>query len=397
MNHNELDLATIKERVLVVDDDIGVLNIITRQLTGFGLQADQAENGREALALLQKKHYGLVITDMVMPEMDGMELLLYVRSHYPQVDVLVVSGYSAIYKFTDLVSAGATDFIAKPFDRIELQAKMQRIFRERLLLAELVHSRDKEKTFFLHIVESLAISLDGKDEYTHGHSRRVTNLALQLAEYATEEEVDFELLRLCGLLHDIGKIGVPDKVLGKVGKLSDEEWLTIRKHPELGAQILKPMESDLRIAAIAKIIKHHHERYDGKGYPDGLKGKEIPYLSRILAVADSYDAMTSDRPYRTGMDINKAMEEIRKNSGSQFDPVLAAEFISFMKKYADSDPCPSLDTCFVFSRIAQHIISTAYEMQYCRANFEACARYKIKNKKERPDDLLPDGSILLEQ
>jgi putative two-component system response regulator len=397
MNHKELDLATIKERVLVVDDDIGVLNILSRQMTGFGLQADQAGNGREAVALLQKKQYGLVVTDIVMPEMDGMELLLHVKSHYPQVDVLVVSGYSAIYKFTDLVSAGATDFISKPFDGNELKAKLQRIFRERLLLAELVHSRDKEKTFFLHIVESLAISLDGKDEYTHGHSRRVTNLALQLAEYATEEEVDFELLRLCGVLHDVGKIGVPDKILGKVGQLSDEEFVIIRKHPELGSQILKPMDSDRRIAAIAEIIKHHHERYDGKGYPDGLKGKEIPYLSRILAVADSYDAMTSDRPYRKGMDINKAIEEIRENSGSQFDPLLAEKFISFMEKYADSDPCSNLNTCAVFSRITQHLLSKSYEMQYCRANFEACARYKIKNKKERPDNLLPDGSILLEQ
>ncbi|MDA3970846.1 MAG: response regulator [Desulfobulbaceae bacterium] len=396
MDHKELDLATIKEHVLVVDDDIGVLNIITRQLSGFGLQADQAENGREAVALLQKKHYGLVVTDIVMPEMDGMELLLHIRSYYPQVDVLVVSGYSAIYKFTDLVSAGATDFIAKPFDGNELKAKLQRIFRERLLLAELIHSKEKEKTFFLNIVESLAISLDGKDEYTLGHSKRVTNLALQLAEYATEEEVDFELLRLCGVLHDIGKIGVPDNILGKVDKLSDEEFVIVKKHPELSSQILKPMESDLRIAAIAKIIHHHHERYDGKGYPDGLKGKEIPYLSRILTVADSYDAMTSDRPYRTGMGINKAIEEIRKNSGSQFDPLLAEEFISFMEKYADSDPCPSLDTCSVFSGITRHLISKAYEMQYCRANFEACARYKIKNKKERPDDLLPDGSILLE-
>ncbi|MCD6390160.1 MAG: HD domain-containing protein, partial [Desulfobulbaceae bacterium] len=135
----------------------------------------------------------------------------------------------------------------------------------------------------------------------------------------------------CGVLHDIGKIGIPDKILGKPGRLSAEEYAVIKKHPEQGAKILRPMESDRRIASISKIIKHHHERYDGNGYPDGLKGKEIPYLSRIIAVADSYDAMTSDRPYRKGMDIVTAKEEIRKNSGSQFDPILAEKFIDFIE------------------------------------------------------------------
>ena len=396
MNHNELDLSTIDDRVLLVDDDENVLGMLYRQIPALGLQADKAGNGKEAVEFLQTRQYGLVVTDIVMPEMDGMELLLHVKDHYPQVDVLAISGHNELYNFTDLIVAGATDFISKPFKQDELKAKLQRIFRERLLLAELAHNKKTEKTFFLHIVESLAISLDEKDEYTHGHSKRVTNLSLQLAEYATEEDVDFELLRLCGVLHDIGKIGVPDKILGKTGKLTAEESDIIKKHPEQGPQILRPMESDNRIAKISKIIKHHHERYDGKGYPDGLKGKKIPYLSRIITIADSYDAMTSDRPYRKGMDISVALEEIRKNRGSQFVPMLADKFIGFMVEYVGSDPCPSLEKCPILSKIPQNMISRAYETQYCRANFKACARYKIRKEEDRPKYLLPDGSVISE-
>lgn len=328
MNNKALDLSAIEERVLLVDDDEDVLAMLHQQVTRiFGMQADQAKNGKEAVLILQDRQYGLVITDIAMPEMSGMELLLHIREHCPQTDVLAISGYNALFNFTDLVAAGAADFMAKPFQQDELKAKLQRIFRERLLLAELASSKVKEKTFFLHIVESLAIALDEKDRYTHGHSKRVTSICLQLAEYATEEHIDIELLRLCGVLHDIGKIGVPDKILGKTGRLSSEEFAVIKKHPEQGAQILRPMESDKRISNISKIIRHHHERYDGKGYPAGLKGKDIPYLSRVITIADSYDAMTSDRPYRKGMGAEVAREEIRKNSGSQFDPILAEKFI----------------------------------------------------------------------
>lgn len=395
MNKNQLDLSKITEHILLVDDDPTILTLLTRTLAHFGMNAtDQAANGVEAVEHLLHRKYGLIITDIMMPEMDGMGLLLYTQEHFPEVDVLAISGHNELYNFTDLVAAGATDFISKPFQRDELKAKLQRIFRERLLLAELAARSDKEKAFFLNIVESLAISLDEKDQYTHGHSRRVTNFSLQLAEHATEEIVDFELLRLSGILHDIGKIGIPDSILGKEGKLTDEEFTVIKQHPELGAQILQPMDSDKRVSTISKVIKHHHERYDGKGYPDGLKGKEIPHLSRIIAVADAYDAMTSDRSYRKEIASSLAIEEIRKNSGTQFDPILAEKFIIFMEQCSTSSPCPALSTCSIFPKISKNVISNAFEMQYCRTNFNACARYKITDKTLRPKNLLPDGSLI---
>lgn len=394
MSREELDLSRVAERLLLVDDEETILALLGRQMTLFGLKFDAVVNGRDALELLKRRDYGLVITDILMPVMDGMELMLNIKEDHPKLDVLVVSGHTREYSFTDLIAAGATDFINKPFEGNELKAKLQRIFRERLLLADLQNSREKEKEFFLHIVESLAISLDEKDEYTHGHSRRVTNLSLQLAEHVTAEVVDMELLRLSGVLHDIGKIGVPDSVLSKPGRLTEDEFAIIKKHPEQGAHILQPMGSDKRIAHISTIIRHHHERYDGKGYPDGLRAQEIPLLSRIIAIADTYDAMTSDRPYRKGMDVNIAIEEIRKNKGSQFDPELAEQFICFMKDCQDGMACPSQNTCRMFALIKNNTVSKAYEMQFCRANFRSCARYKISDKEERPENLLPDGSFL---
>ena len=393
MGSRIIDMSMIIERVLLVDDDINLLSLLNRYMSLFGLEADQAKNGREALGLLQSREYGVVITDMVMPEMDGMALISHIREHHPLIDVLVVSGQTKSYSFTDLITAGATDFIAKPFGSDELKAKLQRIFRERALIADLARTKEEEKLFFLHLVESLAVSLDEKDRYTHGHSRRVTNLSLQLAEHVTGEQGDLELLTLCGILHDIGKIGIPDNILTKSGKLSAEECEIIKKHPEKGAHILQPLKSDGRVFEISKIIRHHHERFDGKGYPDGLTGVNIPLFSRLIAIADSYDAMTSDRPYRKGLDVDAALEEIRKNAGSQFDPFLADKFIYLMQDYQSGSPCPRLIKCVIFKKITKNDISRAYEMQYCRANFKVCARYKIK-EKNRPDNLLPDGSFI---
>ncbi|HIJ79878.1 MAG: response regulator [Desulfobulbaceae bacterium] len=326
------DLSGVSERILLVDDDQCVLRLLNRYIFSFGLEADRAQNGKQALKLMNEQPYGVVITDMVMPIMNGMELLINIREHHPKTDVLVISGHTETHSFSDLVAAGAADFITKPFSLDELKAKLQRIFRERHLLENLQLAKEKEKQFFLSLVESLAISLEEKDPYTHGHSRRVTALSLKLAELTEGDVSDFELLSLCGMLHDIGKIGVPDKVLSKPGPLSASEYNIIKKHPERGAHILRPIESDARGSLIARIIKHHHEHFDGNGYPGGLVGEKIPLMSRIIAIADTFDAMTSDRPYRKGLSRHNALLEIRKNAGSQFDPALVEKFIVLMNE-----------------------------------------------------------------
>ena len=381
-------------RILLVDDDNTILTLLYRHTSRLGFSVDQAENGQEALAFLEKHYYALVISDILMPVMDGMKLLHHIKKHYLETDVLIISAYGSQYSFSDLIAAGASDFIGKPFDTDELRAKIHRIFRERSLLAELDRSKEKQRLFFLSLVDSLAVSLNEKDQYTHGHARRVTNLSLQLAEQLNEPTMDLELLRLSSMLHDIGKIGMPDSILLKTGQLSEEEFAIVKKHPDQGARILRPMGFDGRMHDIVQIIRHHHERFDGKGYPDGLAGESIPLYSRIIAVADSYDAMTSKRPYRKGMNYIEALAEIEANAGMQFDPLLVKKFVQLMKGCHAGDACPSLSTCDIFARIEENNISRAYEMQYCRTNFKACARYKL-NGKEDFKKYLPDGSLFL--
>ncbi|NOQ76483.1 MAG: HD domain-containing protein, partial [Methylococcaceae bacterium] len=263
-----------------------------------------------------------------------------------------------------------------------------------LMISILINKNKQEQQFFLNIIETLANTLDERDKYTHGHSRRVTNLSLALGDKIGLRPNDLELLRLASILHDIGKIGVPDNILLKHGKLSTEEFEIIKNHPSQGEHILKPMKHDRKISQIILIVRHHHERFDGKGYPDGLTGKKIPLLARVVAVSDSYDAMTSDRPYRKGMTKKMALTEIEKGTGTQYDPNLAIPFISMMEKYGEIE-CPFRSTCGIFYRINDtKDISAAYNAQFCSGLHQSCARYKIRNKKNMPDNLLPDGSFL---
>lgn len=262
------------------------------------------------------------------------------------------------------------------------------------LMKSIIYAKNiREQQTFINIIETLAMSLDERDKYTHGHSRRVTNLALALGDHIGLNINNYSILRLGSILHDIGKIGVPDSILLKPGKLTGEEFEIIKKHPEQGVHILQPLKHDYKVLQIIPIIRHHHERYDGNGYPDGLSGENIPLLARVVAIADSYDAMTSDRPYRKGMSKEKALAEIEKGSHTQYDPHLAMKFIFMMKQYGKSK-CPSQATCKIFDRIENNELSVAYRAQFCHGLYESCARYKIKNKKERPDHLMPDGSLL---
>ena len=262
-----------------------------------------------------------------------------------------------------------------------------------LMRAIIQNKNRQEKESFLNIIETLANSLDERDKYTHGHSRRVTNLSLTLADKIGLKEKDLELLRLGSILHDIGKIGVPDSILLNPGELNSDEIEMIKKHPGQGEHILLPMKHDTKISQLITIVRHHHEHFDGRGYPDGLQGEDIPLLARIISIADSYDAMTSDRPYRKGMGKEKALAEIERGSGTQYDPYLAKEFISVMQQYGKKE-CPSQKTCQIFHRIKNDEVSVAYRSQFCRGLHESCARYKMRNQKDRPIDLLPDGSFL---
>ena len=195
----------------------------------------------------------------------------------------------------------------------------------------ILRNNEKSQAFFINLIETLAAALDERDTYTNGHSRRVTQLASALGRKVGLNNDDLKTLQLAGILHDIGKIGVTDSVLLKEGKLNEEEYAVIKQHPVQGKRILKNLH-DPRMKPIIRAILHHHERYDGAGYPDGLRAEDIPLLSRIIAVVDTYDAMTSTRPYRKEMSKGVALKEIEKNSNTQFDPNIALAFANLMRE-----------------------------------------------------------------
>ncbi|MFZ5774395.1 MAG: HD-GYP domain-containing protein [Thermodesulfobacteriota bacterium] len=265
------------------------------------------------------------------------------------------------------------------------------------LLAYLNYAVEKkkqsEKHLLMQVIESLAMALDERDQYTHGHARRVTCLALILQEKLGGGKSDAEVLRLSAILHDIGKVGIPDSVLLKPGKLDKEEFDLIKKHPAQGCHILQPLGSDQRIHEVMTTIRHHHERFDGNGYPDRLSGEDIPLSSRIIAIADSFDAMTSNRPYREAMELSQALEQIRAGRGTQFDPKLCDIFLQLHAEAPDTC-CPNIDCCPIFALIENHAVIKAYKSQYCRFFFASCARFKMRKKRATPDSLLPDGSFL---
>lgn len=251
--------------------------------------------------------------------------------------------------------------------------------------------KEVNEELFLNLIEALATAIDERDRYTYGHAKRVMLLALAIGIKLNLDFKTMQQLRLAGILHDIGKIGIPDAVLNKSDKLTPDEFAAIMNHPLKGGRILRQLRNP-ELDPVIAAIEGHHERYDGTGYPDGLKGQEISLLARILAIADSFDAMTSDRPYRRGMDIDTALAEIKRCAGSQFDPDLAKLFIEIYPQGNSSSACSLIEVCPLFPLIGEPDIGKAYELLYCRGNFTACARRQMRVRgSEPPKALLPDG------
>lgn len=233
------------------------------------------------------------------------------------------------------IQAGADDYISKPFDSTELKARIRALLRIRQVESELALVNrnlkmrtsdlvDQQRSLFLSTVKSLVSAIDAKDEYTRHHSSRVTEFTLRIAGKMGFSEKELGDLELASLLHDVGKIAVPESILNKPGKLTEAEFALIREHPARGENILRPV---IELKEIARVVRAHHERYDGTGYPDKLKGREIPLGARIMAIADAYDSITSERPYRKASSHRYAVKEIINCSGTQFDPEAVQNFL----------------------------------------------------------------------
>jgi putative nucleotidyltransferase with HDIG domain len=306
-------------------------------LQAQGFSCFEAASGREALQILERiGDTPLIVSDMRMPELDGIGLLEAVRRAYPDTSVIMLSGMSETTIAVDCLHRGAADFLLKPISMSELQARVARVLEKRQLvlqnrfyqanLERQVHAQAQRiQELFLQGVQMLARALEAKDSYTRGHSIRVSQYAVATAERLGFENSRLDGIRLGGELHDIGKIGTREAVLHKAGSLTAEEFRQITEHPVLGEKMLSPLAHES--PAVLQIVRSHHERLDGHGFPDGLRGESIPIEARIVAVADTFDAITTRRPYRDSRTPEEAVGELRRVAGTQLDPDAVEAFV----------------------------------------------------------------------
>ena len=332
-----------KENILVVDDEEAIREVVSTLLEAQGYDCTVCANGRLAIQTFRNEPFDLVLSDIVMPEKDGLKLLAALREEDPDVPVIMVTAMHDISIALEAIRAGAYDYILKPFEKDQLHLSVRRALEHRHLVIEnrtyqsdleqLVAERTQQLSIALqdleqsydYTLEALGGALDAKDAETEGHCQRVTAFTITIARAM---DVDKGLLRQIArgaFLHDIGKMGVPDQILRKPGPLTAEEREIMRRHCEIGFAVLERIPF---LKEAAEIVLSHQEFFDGTGYPRGLKGEEIPLGARIFAVADTLDAMISDRPYRKALPISAARAEIHRFSGTQFDPQVVKVFMA---------------------------------------------------------------------
>lgn len=328
-----------KHTILAVDDEENNLALLNRTLHQ-DYNVLLASNVEDALNIVEERgeEISLIVSDQKMPLMEGTEFFKKISDKYPDIIKILLTGYSNIDILVDSINeCHLFQYVLKPFDPEQLCMIVESgIKKYELSMSKTQILQDLSELFY-KTIKSIAFALDAKDKYTHGHSTRVTLYSLALAKALNLPDDLLEEIETAGLLHDIGKIAIPEKILLKPGKLSPEEYEIIKTHPELGEKLVQGIE---KLKIISNWLKSHHERYDGKGYPDGLAGEQIPISARIITIADTYDAMTSDRAYRSALPHEIAIDEIKRCAGSQFDPKLAQIFISIQEevKLIKQDP-----------------------------------------------------------
>lgn len=301
--------------ILLVDDEKVIRQSLRIFLEGLNLRVDEASNGLEAQKLLEVNDYFLVFTDITMPHMNGLDLLMYITTMEKEMDVVMITGHMNIDYAINAIKKGAFDYLKKPFLLEHVQATIQRVLEKQALkrkTLELERLKERQKIEAKNLTEfmiMLANVIDAKSQFTREHSERVSEYSVMIGRKIGLDEEMINRIALGAKLHDIGKMGTPDYILNKNGPLTDEEYAIIKEHPGKGAELIKPISS---LTEIIDIIHHHHECLDGSGYPCGLKGDEISVNAKIVKIADYYDAITSNRPYRKPMSREKAAEILRE-------------------------------------------------------------------------------------
>ena len=325
--------------ILIVDDEPLVGLFIREALSAHGFVCEAVEEADLAMSLIASRPPDVLITDIHMSQISGLELLAYTKTRAPQCKVILVTGNSRRQYIAQALLLGAYDYIEKPFSPGELAEVVSKAVNGGAGSSALVYRAatamelsSQVRQASLDSVTALVRAVETKDPYTRRHSEQVAHYAVNLAGALGLPAATVESIRVASLLHDIGKIGVPDYILTKPGPLTDEEFERIRRHPSLGSEILA---SITLFSEEAKLIRHHHERWDGKGYPDGLTGEESPLASRIIQVADCIDAMLMERTYKKGYPVEKMIGELIRCAGAQFAPKIAAAAVQWCRRNPD--------------------------------------------------------------
>jgi len=353
--------------ILVIDDDPSIRKVLSLGLERMGYAIKMATNGQEGIDLLASGAVApdCILLDIRMPVLSGKEALPRIREMHPLIPVIMLTAYNDLATGLEAMKNGAFDYLVKPSrlehiaETIAKAIRYRDIVREKFeqdkkneeyklslersmqsKTLELSETYEKLKAANMQTVQALAETIEAKDQYTQGHCERVRSLAVRLARELKLPEDQIEPLEFAALLHDIGKIGIPERILNKVGPLDPEEVEVIKMHPLIGAQILSIVEF---FAPAINGVRHHHERWDGTGYPDGVAGENIDPLARIITLADTFDAMAQSRPYRKALPLEAVLDEIRSESGKQFAPDVVAAFFN-AKLYVEYFNLSRIDT-----------------------------------------------------
>lgn len=333
-NTNENPNSTYK--ILAVDDEIGIIDSLSIFLKRSGYSFTGITNPIEAIEKVKNEHYDLLLLDFIMTPVHGDKVVEEIRKFNKELYILLLTGHKDLAPPLETIRRLDIQGYCEKSDKFDqllllIESGIKSISQMneiKKINSELLDTYDRLEKAYLDTIETLRYTVEAKDTYTRGHSDRVSEYSILIGNKLGLSEQDIKTLKIGGLFHDIGKIGIPDNILLKTEKLTDDEYSEIKNHPSIGAHILS---TSIVFQNIIPIVKHHHEKFDGNGYPSQLKGNEIPYLARITAIADSFDAMTSKRTYRNSLPIETVINEFTRCRGSQFDPELTDVFLDILK------------------------------------------------------------------